>query len=211
MIKDLAIIGSGNPDIVRLIDEINLDKKQFNLIGFLETDEALYNTEKYGYPVLGNDNLILTSKMKNVFLINNVYSNQEVRKRTYSQISNLPRDRFCNLVHPTVQLHKNSMGVGNIIYDYVVMQTLTVIGDHNIIHTASIIGHETKIGNNIHMAGRVTIGSRAFVGDYCYFGIGSILLSKLNIVDETFVGAGAIIIKNVKQKCTLFGNPARVL
>jgi len=211
MIKDLAVIGSGNPDIVRLIEEINEDKKCYNFIGFLENDESLYNTEKYGYPVLGNDDLMYKEEMKNVFLINNVYSNQESRQRTYNQICDLPRERFTNLIHPNVKLHRNIMGVGNIIYDFVVMQTKTTIGDHNIIHTSSIIGHETIIGNNNHLAGRVTIGSRAKIGDYCFFGIGSILLSGLSVVDFTFVGGGAVIINNIKQKCTLFGNPARVL
>lgn len=211
MIKDLAVIGSGNPDIVRLIEEINADKKLYNFIGFFENDESLYNTEKYGYPVLGNDDLMYEEKMKKVLLINNVYSNQDVRQRTYKQISNLPRERFCNLIHPTVKLHKNTMGLGNIVYDFVVMQSKTIIGDHNVIHTASIIGHESIIGNNNLMAGSVTIGSRAKVGDYCFFGIGSILLSGLSVVDLTFVGGGAVIINNIKQKCTLFGNPARVL
>lgn len=211
MVKDLVIMGSGNPDIVRLIDDINSEKKEYNFIGFLEKDESLHNTEKYGYPILGNDDLIQKQEMKNVFLINNVYSSQEVRQRTQNQICAIPRERFCNLIHPTVKPHANIMGVGNIIYDYVVLQSKTIIGDHNILHTASIIGHESMIGNNILMAGSVTIGSRAKVGDFCFFGIGSVLLSTLSVVDYTFVGGGAVIINNVKQKCTLFGNPARVL
>ena len=211
MVKDLLVLGSGNPDIVRLIEEINSDTKLYNFMGFLEKDESLHNTEKYGYPILGDDNLIYQEKMKNVLLINNVYSSQDVRQRTYNQICKLPREKFTNLIHPNVKLHKNIMGVGNIIYDFVVMQTKTVIGDHNIIHTSSIIGHETILGNNNHLAGSVTIGSRANVGDYCFFGIGSILLSTLSIADYIFIGAGAVIINNVKQKCTLFGNPARVL
>lgn len=211
MIKDLIVIGSGNPDIVRLIEDINSEKKEYNFIGFVEKDESLYKTEKFGYPILGGDDQLQKGELKNSFLINNVYASQDIRQSTYNQISILPRERFCNLIHPTVKLHLNTMGVGNLIYDFVSIQSKTIIGDHNIIHSASIIGHESIIGDNNLISVNVSLGSRTQIGNFCFFGIGSILLPSLSIVDFTYIGGGAVIFNHVKQKSTLFGNPARVL
>ena len=59
MLKDIVVVGSGGLDIVRLIEDINADKPTYNFIGFLEEDASKIGTEILGYPVLGNDDLLL--------------------------------------------------------------------------------------------------------------------------------------------------------
>ena len=211
MIKDLIVIGSGNPDIIRLIENINSETKCFNFLGFIERGEALLQKEIYGYPILGGDELVSNKKFNRTAVINNVYSSQEARQRTFNQISHIEPERFCNLIHPTVKLHDNLIGVGNIIYDYVVIQNKVQIGDHNVIHSSSIISHESTLGSNCLISANVTLGSRTSIGNYCFFGIGSTLLPSISVIDFTFVGGGAVVFNNVNKKSTLFGNPARAL
>ena len=40
--EDLIIIGVGFPDIIQTVEDINSDKKQFNLLGFLDDNTNLH-------------------------------------------------------------------------------------------------------------------------------------------------------------------------
>ena len=89
MVKDLIVIGSGGLDIVRLIEDINLDKKTYNFLGFLEREESKIGTEILGYPVLGNDDLLL-GKLKNCVVVNNVMHTTRIHERVSQNL----RDKY---------------------------------------------------------------------------------------------------------------------
>ena len=80
MVKDLVIVGSGGIDIVRLIENINADKPTFNLIGFLEKDQTKIGTEILGYPVLGDDDLLLT-RFSRCAVVNNVMHTPRIHEK----------------------------------------------------------------------------------------------------------------------------------
>jgi len=210
MVKDLIIIGAGNPDIVRLIEDINADKLSFNLLGFTEIDERMIGNKFWGYPILGNDAILNTERFKNAMIINNTYASQKVRKLTNAKFESY-FDRFCNLIHPSVRLGKIEMGRGNIIADGIVIQSGVKIKNHNIIHSNTIISHETIIGSNCLFSVNVTIGSRSIIGDFCYFGISSTTIPELTISDGCYIGGGSVLINSLKENSKVFGNPARLL
>jgi len=210
MLKDLIVMGAGNPDIIRLIEDINSEKKQFNFIGFTDKRVDLIGKDFWGYPIIGNDNIFDDNKYNNVFLINNTYSSQNVREITNDKLIRF-KDRLCNLVHPTVRIGKSKIGVGNIIADGVVIQNGVSIDDNNIIHSNTIISHETYIGSNCLFSVNVTIGSRSRIGNFCYFGISSTTIPELTIADFSYIGGGAVLFFNLNKGCKVFGNPARIL
>ena len=53
MVKDLVILGVGYPDILQILDEINQDKKNYNILGFIDDNIKLKNTVKFDLPILG--------------------------------------------------------------------------------------------------------------------------------------------------------------
>jgi len=208
--NDLLVIGAGNPDIVRLIEDINLEKSKFNFLGFLEKNKTLHNTEFCGYPILGDDTMLDNKNFSKILLINNVYKNQAVRKVTTEKL-NKYNNRFCNLIHPSSHIRNINMGIGNIVGDNVIIQSGVKIGNHNIIHSASVISHETIIGNNCLISVNVAIGSRNKIGNFCFFGISSCSFPNVIIEDFAFIGGGAAVANNIKKNKTVFGNPARIL
>ena len=208
-IKDLIVIGAGNPDIVRLIEDINNHKKIYNFLGFLEKDKKLIGNLRFGYPVLGNDDLLKKNKYEDVKIINNVFTNIEARKSVLNNLKHLPNLKFINLIHPTAHLNIENIGHDNIIYDNVIIQAGAIIGNHNIIHSATVIAHETKIGNCCLFSTNVSIGSRSKISNYCFFGQGSNLITSGIVEEYGFIGVGAVVINIVKTNTTVIGNPAR--
>jgi len=84
---------------------------------------------------------------------------------------------------------------------------LVTIGDDVTISTATILTHDasTKQWLGYSRIGRVTIGSRVFIG------AGAIVLPNVTIGDDVIIGAGSIVTKDIPSNSVAVGNPARVI
>ena len=80
--------------------------------------------------------------------------------------------------------------------------------NHNIIYSDSIIGHDTRLGNNNFLATAV-IGSESTVENGAFMGMRSTLRDSLVVGDYAFVGMGANVTSNVESRQIVFGNPAK--
>ena len=87
----------------------------------------------------------------------------------------------------------------------------------------TIIGHNVKIDNGVHVGHNVNIGHRsiltahcciggsAVIGNDCWIGLGAQIRNKVVIGDGAIIGMGAIVVKDVAPGVTVVGNPARIL
>lgn len=84
---------------------------------------------------------------------------------------------------------------------------LVSIGDDVIISTATILAHDasTKCWLGYSKVGRVTIGSRVFIG------ADAIVLPNVTIGDDVIIGAGSVVTKSIPSNSVAVGNPARVI
>lgn len=205
---DLVVLGSGNADIVSLIEDINADNRQYNFLGFLEKDIKLINKEVLGYPILGSDDMLL-DKLSNCAVVNNIIGTTQLHKNISENIfkryliSNTP-----SLIHPMVSLKYVTVGKGNIIYKNVSIATKVTIGDFNIIYPGTNIGHETIFGDYNLLALNVVIGARCKIGDKNLFGNSSTLSLGLRVNDDNSIGVGSVVIKDIASGKSLLGNPA---
>ena len=204
--KDLVIVGSGGIDIVRLIENINMEKPVFNLIGFLEKDQSKIGNEVLGYPVLGGDELLLTEFSK-CAVVNNVMHTPRIHEMvTKKLISEYHITDFPNIISPQISLRSLSLGMGNIIYRDNGLGTSVRIGNFNILYAAQI-GHETSIAD-YNLIARAGIGSRCIIGSYNLIGNSVTLANSLKMGDDNEVGVGSVVIRNIKNGHHLMGYPA---
>lgn len=206
MVKDLVVVGSGGLDIVRLIEDINADKETYNFLGFLEEDESKIGTEILGYPVLGNDDLLL-DKLSHCEVVNNVMHTPRIHER----VSNKLKEKyhivdFPNVIHPDVDLRSVRLGCGNIIYKHNSLGPMVEIGDFNILYHTSI-GHESKLGN-YNLLAKSVVGARVKLGSYNLIGNSTTLANLVRIGDDNEVSVGSVVMKNVTNNHHLMGYPA---
>lgn len=208
-VQDIIVLGTGNHDIVRLIETINEDGIKFNLIGFLEKNESLIGQSILGYPILGNDGLLQTEYRKCGVIVN-IFQSPQLHHTICSHITNTLHDvSFPNLIHPSVCTNYVEMGIGNIIYESVNLGTDVLIGNHNILYPHSALGHETKIGDSNLIAINVTIGARNKIGNCNLFANSSTLSLGLVIGDNNSIGVGSVVIDKIGSNQSLLGNPAK--
>ena len=55
----------------------------------------------------------------------------------------------------------------------------------------------------------VKIDGRVSLGDRCFVSAGAVIIDKVTICDDVIIGAGTIVIKDITEKGTYVGNPAR--
>jgi len=205
---DLIITGAGNPDIVKLVDDINQREKTYNLIGFLEKNKDLFGSKFAGYEIIGGDDLLKTEFNK-CAVVNNVWDSYKTRSGLSKKIAGFGITNFPNMIHPSINKKHLTYGKGNIVYENVSLGSNVIIGDFNIIFYGSVIGHQAVLGNYNLLGGNVMIGSRANISNGVIVGNSGTINNNISICDDVFVGIGSVVIGSIRKPKRVFGNPAR--
>ena len=109
-------------------------------------------------------------------------------------------------IHKTV---KKGSGLISLPKSYV--NRGTIIGDYTLLNTGSMIDHECKIGNGVHLMGGCYLAGRVIVDDFASIGAKATILPDIRIGKNSIVGAGSVVTKNVKPNTVVVGNPAKFL
>lgn len=78
-----------------------------------------------------------------------------------------------------------------------------------------VINPTTIIGNNVNLSNFLNIGTNhgeaAVIGDNVYIGPHVCLVGNVHLGSECSVGAGSVVVKDIEEKATVAGVPAKVL
>lgn len=117
---------------------------------------------------------------------------------------------WVTLIHPTAQIGCNvEIGLGSVINAYAVVNPCSRIGEHCIVNTAAIVEHDNIIDNYVHISPNAALGGTVHVGEETHIGIGSTVKNNTDICSDCTIGAGAVVVKNIKEPGTYIGVPIR--
>lgn len=174
------------------------------LIGYCETEGKENNP--YQLPYLGKEGSLSLGDYQLVLGI----GDNQIRERVFDSISK--RHTFANVIHQTAHFgNQVDLGVGITICANANINPLATIGNGVICNTGSIIEHECKISDFVHiapgavLAGNVTVGRRSFIG------ANSTIIQGVSIGNDVIVGAGSVIINDVPDNCVVVGNPGKII
>ncbi|MDE6741435.1 MAG: acetyltransferase [Muribaculaceae bacterium] len=206
--KNLYIIGARGfgREVFELFQECNFDDIQ--CIGFL--DDKSDALECYpGYPPIISNVEDFIPDDNDIFIC----ALGDVRyKRKYVNMILEKGGRFINLIHPTAYISQNSnLGKGCIICAYTRISCDVTIGDFNTFQPFCMVGHDVKIGDYCHFNTYSFLGGFVSIENESTLHTGAVIHPHKSIGTNCIVGAGSIVIKNVKSNTTVFGNPAKKL
>ena len=204
--KDIVIYGAGGlgKEMACLIEHINQDKRQWNLLGFI--DDSSLKKSWFGLPVLGNSDFFKVNDTVDVVV---AVGDPVIKKQIVQKI---PRCKFPNLIHPSAQLMSNTIELasGTVLTAGTVLTCDIKLGHFVLVNLNTTIGHDTDVGDyssimcGVNIAGGVSLGECSFVGS------GTNIINQVRIGKNVKIGAGAVVISNIEDDKIAVGVPARM-
>lgn len=209
--KDIVIIGAGGfgREVAWLIEEINEANSEWNLLGFIDENKDNIGKVSYGYKILGDLNYF---KDKNnlyyVCAIGNATSRKKIIEKCYKY-----NIKAAILIHPSVMFQRKLVDIseGAIICAGNILTTNIKIKRHAIINLSCTIGHDVIIDEFVTLYPGVNLSGNCSVGTSTELGTGSKVIQGKSIGSDCVIGAGAVVINDIKDGCTAVGVPAKVI
>ena len=198
MVKVLNIIGNGGHSkvVVDIAELMNSNYRETKLIDYNYIQDFL---QTYNEGV-----------QSDVFIaIGTNFKRQDFYVSLASKFSQI---NFPNFIHPTSFVSKYvEIGFGNFIGANSYIGPNTKIGNFTIINSGSIVEHDSNlldfssIGPGCELGGNVKIGLRSAVG------IGCTVLQKINISDDSIIGAKSLLNIDCPNNVVMYGIPAKII
>ncbi len=204
--KDLILIGAGGfgSEVAWIVERINEVSPQWNLLGFVDDYADKKSKIIDTYSILGTiDDLSNYPSAHVVCCI----ANTTVRKSIIEKVNN----PFATLIDPAaIVSNRANIGEGSVVCPGVVITVDIIIGKHNIIDANSTVGHGTVVGDCVTAYRSANISGNTKIESGVQIGTGAQILQGLTVGANTFVGAGAVVTKNLPEDCVAVGVPARI-
>lgn len=208
--KKLIIVGASGfgREIAWLAERINEKEAEWDILGFLDDNAELEGTVIGGYKVLGTVQAV--KNYQDAYFVCAIGS-ASVRKKVITKINEmLPDAKYATLIDPTVQMSKRvEIGEGSMICAGNIITVDIKIGKHIIMNLDCTVGHDAVIGDFVTLYPSVNLSGITTVGDCTELGTGSHIIQGINIGHNTIIGAGAVVVKDIPDKCTAVGAPAK--
>jgi len=204
----VILLGAANPETGRMIRAVERVQPNFKVLGFIDNDPEKKGKLFVGLPVFGGFEVLDDLIRNDTYFVNLITGSTRTRYET-SRYMAQKGCKFCNFIHPSIDLTMVEIGVGNYLQEGVIVQAGVRIGNNASIHIGALIGHETLIGSSVFIAHGVSISGCVEIGDGAFVGTNATILPRLKIGKWATIGAGAVVVKDVPDYTVVVGNPAK--
>lgn len=208
--KNLIIIGARGYG--RVIYNLAISCKGYNneyvIKGFLDDkSDALNGVDTYPPIISSVEDYVVQPDDVFVCALGDV----EFKKK-YTEMILQKGGEFISLIHPTANISTNSIyGKGCLISFNAFISADAIIGDYVTIQPFTMVGHNSDVGNWCHLDTHMFLGGYVRLEDEVTVHTGAIIHPHKKVGRGATVGAGAVVLRNVKDFTTVFGNPAMKL
>lgn len=207
--QDVIIFGTHGfaSEVQQIVEDLAEAGEALRCIGFM-VDPAYRKQEIVrGLPLFDDQN---KPKPLSTFLIG--IGQTKARQRIAQEIEARFQGRFLTLKHPRAYVGgRVEIGAGSIACPGACAIADIVVGRHAQLHAGCTIGHDTIIGDFVTIAPGANVSGRVKLNEGAFVGAGAVILPDIEIGAWSTIGAGAVVTKNVPDRATVVGVPARVL
>jgi sugar O-acyltransferase (sialic acid O-acetyltransferase NeuD family) len=115
-----------------------------------------------------------------------------------------------SIVHPQAVISRYAkIADGCVVCAGVVVNADSRIGFGSILNTACTIDHDCSISEAVHVSPGVHLAGGVKIGACTWIGIGAAVKQLITVGSYAIVGAGAVVVKDVLERNTVVGIPAK--
>jgi sugar O-acyltransferase (sialic acid O-acetyltransferase NeuD family) len=187
--------------------------EQYEILGFYDNNKSLHGKIVNNYMVLGSiDHAKETVKSNPEVAVFIPLGNNELRLKLFTEFIKLGA-KTPNYVHPTVIIDRTvKVGKGVYILANSSIMPFTTLDDFTMVSMGVNIAHHARIGKACFFSQGTNVGASINIEDLSYCGIASILMTGVKTIGQnSLIGAGAVVIKDVMPNTVVAGVPAKFL
>lgn len=208
--KELIIVGAGGfgREVAWLVERINAKEKRWNLLGFVDDANERQGMVLNSYPVLGGCDCL--SSYPNAYIVCAIGASK-TRKSIINRIEEeCPNVKYATLIDPSVAYSDTvSIGEGTIVCAHTIMTVNITVGKHVILNLDCTIGHDVILKDFVTVYPSVNVSGNVIADSCVELGTGTQIIQGKRIGQNTIVGAGSVVVKDIPENCTAVGCPAR--
>jgi sugar O-acyltransferase (sialic acid O-acetyltransferase NeuD family) len=211
-LKDIAIIGAGGlgREVLAAIAACNDAQKEWNVVGFLDSNPTLVGSEVGGVPVLGSDDWQPRNSDDSLWLVCAV-GDPKARFRIAEKLSAQGR-KFARIIHPDVRIPSSvQVGAGSVVMAGTRFTADVKIGSHVVIYLNCAITHDVEIADFCMIAAGCNLSGGAVLETGVQLGTAASVLPRRRIGAWTTIGAGSVVTDDIPAESVAVGVPCRVL
>ena len=103
------------------------------------------------------------------------------------------------------------LGVGSSIMANVVVNAKAILGNGVILNTSCSVDHDCIISSGAHISPGSHLAGNVSVGLCSWVGIGSSVIQGKVIGNDSIIGAGSVVIRDIPKNVTAVGNPSKII
>lgn len=204
MSKNILVIGAGG-HAKSVIDAL-ISCGEYEKIALLEDFGAC---EVLGFNVIGKVSEAgkFLDEYKNAVV---AVGDNEYRLKTMNELKRIGFN-FPVIKHKTAYLSRfSTICDGSVLLANSVVNANTKIGRGVIINSSVTVEHDCEISDGVHLSPNSVLCGVVFVGAGTWIGSGATVIDHIIIGKNSIIGAGSVVIRNIGDNVTAYGNPAKI-
>ena len=123
-----------------------------------------------------------------------------------------PNFEFLTVVHSAAVVSNSvKLGAGSVVMANAVVNPDSKVGEHVILNTSCSVDHDAQLEDFVSIAPKACLGGNVKVGYASAVSIGAVVTHGRSIGSHCVIGAGAVVVDDVKSNQLGFGNPFKVI
>jgi sugar O-acyltransferase (sialic acid O-acetyltransferase NeuD family) len=123
-----------------------------------------------------------------------------------------PMERAVTIHDPTAFVSRSAkIGNGCVIYPGCFIGHNAVLGNRVFILSGSVLNHDNVLEDGVCLCSNVTLAGGVHAEAGAYLGQACSVRQYLRLGKDSFIGMGAVVVKDVPPNAVMVGNPARKL
>jgi sugar O-acyltransferase (sialic acid O-acetyltransferase NeuD family) len=202
--QDLIIcsVGCHAMEMAEIVERINRVSPAWNLLGFFSEKnryEKCRGLTLDGWRVLGTIE-DLANYPNAALAIGNEFKDP------------FPMERAVTIHDPTAFVSRSAkIGNGCVIYPGCFIGHNAVLGNRVFILSGSVLNHDNVLEDGVCLCSNVTLAGGVHAEAGAYLGQACSVRQYLRLGKDSFIGMGAVVVKDVPPNAVMVGNPARKL